>query len=225
MTVAFLMAIVAAAIAVVRGGSLERLGATRFRWLPLLFGALALQLVFALWEPGWLSEAGALAVVLGSIVGVAVFLTINGHLPGTLLAALGLSLNVLVIGLNGAMPVSSEAARIAGTDPPEIGGIKHELMTEDTELHLLGDVIPIPRWSVISIGDVILAAGLARLTYHQTRHGPVPPAPGTSGETPRSGGGASRGRSGRRARRRDARAGGSSPGAPPAPPPSPRRPG
>lgn len=211
MIIALVAAVLAAWAAVLRGGSLERLAATTFRWLPLLFAALALQVVFALWNPPWLSEAGSLAIVLGSMVGVAIFLTINRQLAGTLVAALGLALNVLVIGLNGAMPVSEWGARIAAADPADIGGIKHEVMTDETVLPWLGDVIPIPRWSVISIGDVVLALGVARLTYSQTLHGP-PGAPRRS----------------RRARsdtasRQDERAVGSGPGAPPAPPPSPRR--
>lgn len=235
MTIALVMAVAAAAVAVLRGGSLDRLAATTFRWLPLLFGALAVQVIALIWDPPWLSEAGALAIVLGSMVGVAVFLTINRHLAGTLIAAVGLTLNVLVIAANGAMPVSAEAARIAGTDPAEIGGIKHEPMDEDTALRWLGDIIAIPRWTVISIGDVILGVGLATLTYHRTRHGEHPGAPQDRGRRSRSRDvktGAPR--RGRRSpatsrddapSRRDARGGDSGPGAPPAPPPSPRRPG
>lgn len=216
MTIPLIVAILAGGAALMRGGSLERLAATKFRWLPLLFAALVVQIGFSLWEPPWLTEAGALAIVLGSMVGVAVFLTINQHLPGTVIAAVGLALNVLVIGTNGAMPVSPDAARIAGVGLAELedGGIKHEVMTDDTRLTWLGDVIPIPRWGlIISVGDVVLAAGLGLLTYKQTLQGPGPGAPRDTGSRRK------------RVSRRPERDGGSRPGAPPAPPPSPRRPG
>jgi hypothetical protein len=165
--------ILAALFALARGGSLDRLAATSFQALPLLIAGLVLQVGFRVWEPGWLPPAADIAVTVGTIALIAGFLFANRMLPGVLIAALGLVLNLVVIGLNGAMPVSPTAARIAGLDPAELDepGLKHERMTEETVLPWLGDVIPLPRAGlVVSFGDLILAGGFAWLTYKRTRH-------------------------------------------------------
>jgi len=186
--IALVTAAVAAAIGVARGGSLERLAATTFVWTPLLFVSLALQLIFLIWDPP-LTPGNALLVTLTSIAGVAGFLALNRQHPGTMIAAAGLVLNVIVIAANGAMPVSPTASRIAGIDPRELedAGIKHEKMTRETVVPWLGDVIPLPRTTlVISIGDVVLAAGLGVLTYRRTR-GPEEPRGDLEGATKRAG--------------------------------------
>lgn len=170
MVLALVAAGTAALAGRLKGGSLENLASTSFRWLPLLFASLLVQVGFGIWDPPWLTETAGLSITLTSMLGVAVFLARNRHHPGTLLAALGLALNVLVIGANGAMPVSADAAEVAGIDTSQLedAGIKHERMTDATRLSFLGDVIPVPGTQiVISIGDVILAAGLARLTYRR----------------------------------------------------------
>jgi hypothetical protein len=99
---------------------------------------------------------------------IVVFLVLNRHLPGMLLAGLGLAMNVVVIFTNGAMPVSLVAADIAGVETSLTEGIGHEPMTSGTVLPWLGDVIPLPGLGVvISAGDVVLAAGLATLAYRR----------------------------------------------------------
>lgn len=174
MIIALVAAAIAAGVALLRGGSLDSLAQTPFRWLPLLFVALVVQIAFVILDPTWISQAGALLVILGSITVVAVFLTLNRRLPGTTIAALGLLMNVLVIGINGAMPVSEDAARTIGAEEGALRspGIKHERMDDDTRLSFLADIIPIPVIdSVISPGDVVLALGLVVLTYKRTRAG------------------------------------------------------
>ena len=160
-----------AAIAVVAGllrrGSFDRLASTRFRFLWLLWIGFAIQIGAQIWSPNWLTESWELAVLLISNALVAAFLISNFRLPGIALAGAGLVLNVLVIGLNGAMPVAEDASESAGIRRSlEQAGLKHELLDSDTRLPWLGDVLPIPFLrEVLSIGDIFLALGIAYLVY------------------------------------------------------------
>ena len=164
------VAAVAGLYGLIRGGSLDGVAATKFRFLWLLFAGFVLQIGFSLWNPVWLTETGEIAVLVTSNLLVAAFLTANVRLPGMLFAAAGLVLNMLVIASNGAMPVSLEAADVAGTDLETADfGIKHEPLGDDTVFPWLGDVIPLPGLStLISAGDIVLALGLGRLVYRRT---------------------------------------------------------
>jgi hypothetical protein len=88
---------------------------------------------------------------------------------GTGLVAVGLLANALVVGLNGAMPVSDAALGRAGVSTQDIVSgedPRHELAGQGTRLRSVGDVIPVAlplRPEVVSPGDVLVAAGLAQL--------------------------------------------------------------
>jgi hypothetical protein len=156
--------LVAVALGLLRGGGLSRLGQLPLRAPRLVWAALATQLVGGI--VGGPVYAAGLAVSVGL---VAVFLSRNRGIRGTGLVALGLLGNALVVGLNGAMPVSDAAAGragvttqdiLAGTDP------RHELADDGTRLPWLGDIVPVPapvRPEVVSPGDILVAAGLAQL--------------------------------------------------------------
>jgi hypothetical protein len=170
MLIALVLATAAVAAAVARGGTLESLAATPLRWLSLLFVGLGLQIGATLWSPAWLTRPWALLVVVTSNLAILVFIARNRLLPGMLLADVGVALNLLVIVVNGAMPVSAGAARVAGVETaPSSIALKHERMSEDTALPWLGDVIPLPALGeVLSAGDLLLASGIARLVYART---------------------------------------------------------
>lgn len=170
MLIAMIAAIVAVAVAVIRGGSLDNLARTEFRWLPYLFVGLAIQIAYE-WLPlEGLDKTKAAVVVVGSFVLVGAFLASNHRLPGMVVAAFGVVLNIAVISSNGAMPVSARAAELAGLSPPPPDAVKHELLTDETVLPWLGDVIPVPLLEeVISPGDVVLAFGIATLVYTRAR--------------------------------------------------------
>jgi hypothetical protein len=159
---------VAALAGKMRGGSLEFLAATRLAWLPLLWTALVLQILPALWLE--LSDTSALVVVVISNLLLIAFLLLNRGLPGVGLMAAGLLLNLIVIAANQAMPVSQTASDIAGvTHSPTAAELKHEPMRPSTVLPWLGDVIPLPRLGeVLSVGDLLLVVGIARLVYCRT---------------------------------------------------------
>jgi hypothetical protein len=146
------------------GGDLNRLGQLPLRRARLVLAAVLAQALG--------SVVGGPAYPLGLVVSaglVAVFLAHNRGLRGTGLLGAGLLCNALVVGLNGAMPVSSEAsgqARISIQDLLTGADPRHELEGPDTRLRWLGDVIPVLlplHPEVVSPGDVLVAAGLAQL--------------------------------------------------------------
>jgi hypothetical protein len=123
-----------------------------------------LQVTFLFWDPAWLGDGGGLAVLLTSNLAVAAWLAVNRTLPGLLLAGAGMALNVLVISVNGAMPVLEASAEKARVTQSLDESIKHERLDEDTVLPWLGDAIPVPPFKeVLSVGDVVLALGLCRV--------------------------------------------------------------
>jgi hypothetical protein len=146
------------------GGRLHQLGDVqlRQRWLVVVaFAAQAVGVVLGARAWSWGLALSALAVVA--------FLLLNRGVLGTGLVALGLAANALVIGLNGAMPVSADAAGRARISTQELlrgEDVRHELATEQTRLRWLGDSIPvlIPRFpQVVSPGDLLVIAGLGEL--------------------------------------------------------------
>lgn len=161
-----LILVAAVAIALLR----KRLSLSLPTWRGGLLLALALstQVYFIAFPPVWLTTHLATVIYLGSQSLVAAFLILNRHVTGLWMVAVGLGLNALVVGTNGAMPVSPTAIEIAGaeslSDPRHVEHgvhLRNEEMSEETHLRLLSDVIPIPPFNkVVSLGDLVLATGL-----------------------------------------------------------------
>jgi hypothetical protein len=168
------IAALAVGFALLRGGSLERLLATSFRFPALLFTGLIVQVVFEYWNPPFMTGGWNIALFAFTQTLVVIFLLVNWRLPGMWLAALGLILNVVVISANGGMPIKvDESRRGEFAESGEID-LDHELITTDTVLPFLGDVIPLPfTIRVISIGDVVLALGIGRFAYRRSLEDPV----------------------------------------------------
>jgi uncharacterized protein DUF5317 len=148
------------------GGRLRRFETVRIHWWALAIGGLALQF-FALPAVGGFSRStiGAAALILSYVLLLA-FLAINRWVPAAKLMALGLLLNLVVVALNGGMPVTARAVELAGGSVDYVAAnesAKHHLATEDDLLVFLGDVIPVPEpvGIVLSIGDVLLYVGVA----------------------------------------------------------------
>jgi hypothetical protein len=154
------------------GGSLDRLGSLPLRSRGLVFGAFLAQAVGTV--------VGGPFYPLGLVLSAGLvvwFLAHNRGVRGTGLVAIGLFCNALVVGLNGAMPVSADAAGRAGTTTQHIligDDPRHELADSHTRLRFLGDVVPVRapwRPEVVSPGDILLAAGLAQLVLLGMRTG------------------------------------------------------
>ncbi len=84
-----------------------------------------------------------------------------------LLVFLGLLLNMVVLAANGAMPVAPEAIAAVGLPGVEPMPGKHEIMTESTRLAYLADIVPLPPLrTIVSLGDIVLGAGIIPLLSH-----------------------------------------------------------
>jgi hypothetical protein len=169
------------------GGSVGALARLRFLWWPLAFVGLALQVVPVPSTEGRLDHWLAVGLLIASYVVLLVFVALNRRLSGFSVIALGFALNVLVISVNGGMPVSNQALRHAYgpayadtlEDLQRGGGTKHHLQRPDDVLMPLADVIPIgpPVRQVFSVGDLVAMAGIVWLLAAATKRA-VPGAEG-----------------------------------------------
>ena len=66
------------------------------------------------------------------------------------------------------MPVLEEAARLAGETGALVLDAKHVLLTDETRLPFMADIIPLPG-AVLSLGDVFLAIGVGVFLEDQMR--------------------------------------------------------
>ena len=173
-----LVLVVAIAVSVARGGRLANLTEIRLRVWWLLFLGLGMQIVANQLPDG--ADELAVGLILGSYLPLLLVVALNRSEPGMWIAAIGILMNFTVIAANGGMPVSGEAAVLAGAESPElILDAKHGQLDTDSRLVFLADVIPVPVLrQVISLGDVFLALGLAvfleaqlRRPIHWFRHG------------------------------------------------------
>jgi hypothetical protein len=165
--------VVGTLIGLALGGSLRSLADLTFRWWPLAIVGLGLQFV-----PTH-SHAWAVGLLIASYAVLVVFFAANIRTPGMPLIALGFVLNIVVIGVNGGMPVSDQALRLAyGSGYAEQrrelvsgeGGAKHHLQGSDDHLTWLADEIPVPSpvRIVVSVGDLVSLVGAGWLLARAT---------------------------------------------------------
>ena len=162
-----LVLVISIALGALRGGSLRNLTEIRVKlwWLlPLGFVILAA----ASFVPSDKHDV-AVALILISYLPLLVFVLLNRRLSGIWIAGMGILMNFTVIVANSGMPVLREAALIASSTAGELAlGAKHVLLTPETSLPFLADVIPLPG-AVLSLGDVFLAIGVGVFLEHQMR--------------------------------------------------------
>ncbi len=155
----------AVCVGFIAGGSLRPFERLTVHWWGVALAGLALQGISL---AGGIGRSAGSAVLVGSYGLLVAFAWVNRRLPASWLVMAGLVLNILVIGVNGGMPVSASALQTAGASAEGLlgaGTAKHHLMGPGDSLTPLGDVIgiPAPIGAVISIGDVLLYAGVAVL--------------------------------------------------------------
>ena len=145
-------------------GHIEGLLTLRFRWAWLAIGGLIVQVV--LFTDAGDRFAGDLApgIYVASTVAVLVALLRNIALAGLPIAAAGSLANLAAIVANGgAMPADPGALRLAGFDGP--GDHTNSVVLAEPALRLLTDIFAIPAGvplaNVFSIGDVLIAIGVA----------------------------------------------------------------
>ncbi len=133
-----------------------------------------LQAALVVYAPG--QTVLQMLVMISTHLGFLALLLLNRHIPGVKLVILGGVLNIIVVLVNGGwMPVSPETAHFVHPErpPAEVGvrppGSKNiVLLKEDTNLWILSDIIRIIvpwRRAAVSIGDVLLVAGIAQFIF------------------------------------------------------------
>lgn len=158
------------------GGRLANLGAVSLRapWLVVL--SIVLQAAVAFADPRF-----ATVLLVSSSIVLLAFLAANYLLPGVAVVALGTLCNAAVVAANGAMPVAREAVLAVNRHPGEVSG-RHRLLSPGDPLPWLADVVPLP-WlgTVVSAGDVVLAAGVGLLVASLMTRPPARRAAGAAG--------------------------------------------
>ena len=157
-------------IGLLAGGRPRHMAGRSVRFGGLLFAGLVLQVVSAAVD----STAG-LVLLLTSYLLLLAFAVGNVALTGMWLVALGVGLNLVVIGVNGGMPVRPSALVAAGIADPEdvhhfdVGGKRHVERPSD-RLTAISDIIPVPPLAeVMSFGDIVMNVGLADVIVHLMR--------------------------------------------------------
>ena len=179
------------------GGRLSGLATVDFHWPWLAIGGFLVQLIlFAdpvrtivgdLGPPLYVASTGAVLVAVIR----------NIRIPGMALVALGAGANLAAIVANGGFMPASEAAFASlggGLNP----GYTNSTIVPDPALEPLTDVYALPSWlpfaNVFSVGDVLIAVGIAIVIVSAMRSGrvtdtgepgPVPAAEATA-PAPRS---------------------------------------
>jgi hypothetical protein len=146
------------------GGQLSRVGDLRFRGVPVLVGALALQVVvISVWQSPDPAVAAGLHVFTYALA--AVFLWWNRRIVGVPLVALGAALNGVAITVNGGtLPASGAAVARSGFHVAQDHFANSGTLVHP-HLAFLGDVFVTPAFlpfrNVYSVGDVVIVLGAA----------------------------------------------------------------
>ena len=182
----------ALAIAVLIGGDVRRLSQVRIRHIELLLAAFAVKVAVALLGTAHTQMAVTIARPL-NVIGAVMLLAVvwfNRRIPGALLFSVGLTLNLIVIvAFGGRMPVL--LPHDADPNSPVLallrGGLDplHVALDHPQGLWFIGDVLTIPsiggHSSLVSIGDLLMAAGVAWLIIRCSQRLPeLKPAYGSS---------------------------------------------
>lgn len=183
-----LPSLVALVLALARGGSIRNWSRAQVLGWPLVVGVLALELVlynppvdrepWAMWIGPWLWLATRL-LLLGVLL-------VNGVRArhgawAWRIAAFGMSLNTLAIVVNGGHMPQSAVAAMAVWGPGYAVSTTHlenvVVLSAQTPFAWLGDVIAEPNWlpraNVVSVGDVLLALGVAGWLFYASQPQPV----------------------------------------------------
>lgn len=186
----FIAVILGVVAGLVAGGSFKNLLSAQLRFGVLILGGLLLRVVTQ-WgldqgiEIVQTLRAPLLAASFGCLV---VALWLNRSQPGLLLAMVGIGANGIAVVVNGGyMPVWMPAVEIAGLTAADLSSTFHTLLPDALNLEFLlmagplGDVIPIAipyLANVISLGDVMLAAGVGWFLFSAIARGSADPEEG-----------------------------------------------
>ena len=144
-----------------------RLRVLQVNYWPVLALGAVLSLAVAL-DTNMLAGRFALGVSLALLLASCV---LNRHITGALIAAVGISANLAVLLLNGYLPVSESAVVASGIIDYDgldrvLLGTARRWSGDATIAAWLGGAIPLaPLRDVITLGDMVTAAGLANVGF------------------------------------------------------------
>jgi hypothetical protein len=157
------------------GGRLDRLGALRLRWVPLILLGLLLQVAIFSDAIGRAAGDAGPAIYIASAAIVFAAVVRNVKVPGVWVIAIGAGCNLAAIVANGGwMPADPTAlAAIGGLGQ----GYTNSIDAADPALRPLTDLFVLPAWlpfsNVFSVGDVLIGVGVAA-TIALAMRGPKP---------------------------------------------------
>jgi hypothetical protein len=166
--------VLAAFVVVVTRGSFRRLGQIELRALWLLLLALAIQVVleFVTFPKARIDDVGFGSLML-SFALIFAFCILNVRTSGFLVIAVGVGLNMLVIGLNQGMPTKDEVHERNGHEVhvPIERTVKHRPQESNDKLVFLSDQITAPGIPNVqySIGDIVIALGIVDVCFEASR--------------------------------------------------------
>lgn len=152
------------------GGSVSNL----LEWVPPLWEALVAGVVVTvlLDVVPWSGPVMTLLSIIATGALLA-FAVVNIRIGGMVLVAAGLGLNLFVTVINWGMPVSGSALVSAGiVDEADLSAVQlngGRELADGALFGFLGDVIPLPWGHVVSIGDLVVLAGVVLVTASVAR--------------------------------------------------------
>lgn len=165
-------------VGLLTGGRLPTLTRLKLRGEGVLLAGLLAQLLLPRLVPGGMVTGRIAVWLFWGVPGVLVLaaLLLNWRSLGAVTAGVGVGLNMLVVLVNTGMPVSvATGAEVGFLTAPMLEQIQaswlHIEMTPFVRLAVLADVIPVvgPVWhrGMVSLGDIMLAAGVAYVVFNQ----------------------------------------------------------
>jgi uncharacterized protein DUF5317 len=146
-----------------RGGHLEAIAETRFRWGWLAVAALLVQIVLFSPLGSGLGDASRW-IYVGSTALVAAIMLANIRIPGLPIILVGALSNLAAIVANGGSMPASPAA-LAAVGGSIHSGPTNSVVVAQPALEPLTDIFALPAWlplaNVFSIGDVLIGVGVA----------------------------------------------------------------
>jgi hypothetical protein len=163
-----ILAFVCVATVPLAGGNLLRLLDLELRRTWAVLTAITIQVaITTIFPNGDQDLYSALHVLTYGMA--AFFLISNRTLPGLWILALGGALNLIVISVNHGVMVASSTAMATAGIPAAQDGFANSGVLAHPHLSVLGDVIGIPGpWplgNVLSVGDLLIFAGLLVLLH------------------------------------------------------------
>ncbi|HSF25967.1 MAG TPA: DUF5317 family protein [Actinomycetes bacterium] len=184
MALVLLILVLATGLGLALGGHPRGFARLRVRLVGLVALAALVQLLGLALASDRAPLLWAVLAITGLLTGA--FVVANVAVPGVGLIGTGLVLNLLVVAANGGMPVLARSVLLAGVDPGRALADPVHVPVEGARLAWLGDVVPVLNplhREVVSIGDLLVAAGIGLLVVTGMRRGrraappPVSPSP------------------------------------------------